>query len=80
MFIFPVPITVIQQLESLRARFCWGADRDDRCMHWIRWDRVTGSRADGGLDSLYSFNSALLLLLKMLIRVLRIVLFMPYVF
>lgn len=37
-------------------------DLDDKCMHWIRWDRMMASRADGGLGvgSLYSFNRAML--------------------
>ncbi|XP_052625816.1 uncharacterized protein LOC128132862 [Lactuca sativa] len=59
---FLAPISVLKVLESLRARFFWGADIDERRMHWVRWDRVLTSRDDGGLGigSLFSFNRALI--------------------
>ncbi|KAL4584913.1 hypothetical protein LXL04_009524 [Taraxacum kok-saghyz] len=57
-----VPLTVLKTLETLRARFFWGADVGERKLHWVRWDRVLSSIQDGGLGvgSLFSFNRAML--------------------
>ncbi|GJX41629.1 RNA-directed DNA polymerase, eukaryota, partial [Tanacetum coccineum] len=52
MYIFKVPVTVLQMLESLRARFFWGADLGDRKLHWIvdnpnaLWARIVSSIHD----------------------------------
>ncbi|GJU95115.1 RNA-directed DNA polymerase, eukaryota, reverse transcriptase zinc-binding domain protein [Tanacetum coccineum] len=62
MYIFKVLVTVLQMLESLRARFFWGADLGERKLHWIVWNRVLTARDSGGLGlgSLAAFNKALL--------------------
>ena len=62
MSVFSVPVTVLKNLESLRARFFWGADQGEKRMHWMRWDRVLTSQEEGGLGigSLFSFNRAML--------------------
>lgn len=63
MSIYLVSLTIINNLERLRASFLWGADLDDCRMHWIREDMVLASRDVGGLGvgSLFAFNRALLL-------------------
>nr|GFA90871.1 reverse transcriptase domain, reverse transcriptase zinc-binding domain protein [Tanacetum cinerariifolium] len=62
MSIYKVPVTVLKMLESLRARFFWGADLGERKLHWIAWNRVLSARDSGGLGvgSLDAFNKALL--------------------
>nr|GEW10881.1 RNA-directed DNA polymerase, eukaryota [Tanacetum cinerariifolium] len=62
MSIYKVPVTVLKMLESLRARFFWGADLGERKLHWIAWNRVVSARDSGGLGvgSLVAFNKALL--------------------
>ncbi|PWA47507.1 RNA-directed DNA polymerase, eukaryota [Artemisia annua] len=62
MSIYKVPATVLKLLESLRARFFWGADLGERKLHWIAWNRVLSSRDSGGLGvgSMAAFNKALL--------------------
>lgn len=54
MSVFPVPISVIRSLEALRAlraRFFWGGDLGERCMHCVSWDRVLASKKEGGLGA-----------------------------
>ena len=62
MSIYKVPVTVLKLLESIRARFFWGADLGERKMHWIAWNRILPSLDVGGLGigSLGAFNNALL--------------------
>lgn len=62
MSIFVVPIFVVNTLESLRARFFWGTDLDERCMDSIRWNRILAQKKEGviGVGSLFSLNRALL--------------------
>lgn len=59
---FMVPSSVINSLECLRSIFFWGADLEDTCMHWVRWDRVLADKKEDGIGigSLFSFNRALL--------------------
>lgn len=47
--LFPTLLMVPRLLEFLRVRFFRGTDLDERCMHWLRWDRVLTSKANGGL-------------------------------
>lgn len=63
MSIYAVPLTVIRDLERLRSTFFWGADLNDRRMHWVRWDKLLTPKEFGGLGigSLFAFNRALLL-------------------
>ncbi|GJT59199.1 hypothetical protein Tco_1002732 [Tanacetum coccineum] len=66
-----VPSTVTSKLlESLRARFFWGADLGERKLHWIAWNRCFSSRDSGGLGvgSLAAFNKALLFKWKWRLR------------
>ena len=49
MSVFLTPLSVLKALEEMRARFFWGANRDERRMHWVRWYIVITSREEGGL-------------------------------
>ena len=62
MSIFMVPTLVLKSLETLCSRFFWGAELDDRCIHWVQWDKVLVARKEGGLGvgSLFSFNRAMI--------------------
>lgn len=63
MSMFLVLITMLNSLERMKASFFWGADLDDRRMHWVKWDRIVASRDDGGMGvwSVFAYNRALLL-------------------
>ncbi|GKA64157.1 RNA-directed DNA polymerase, eukaryota, reverse transcriptase zinc-binding domain protein [Tanacetum coccineum] len=62
MSLFPVPVTVLRDLEGVRAHFFWGADIGEKKLHWVSWSRVMASRLEGGLGvgSLFSLNRAML--------------------
>ena len=62
MSVFLALISVLKDLEGLRATLFWGADSDERRMHWVRWDRFLASRDEGGLGigNLFSFNRAMI--------------------
>ena len=59
---FKVPKTVIKYLESVRSRFFWGSEGDERKISWVKWDVLLNSKEKGGLEvgSLSAFNYALL--------------------
>ena len=62
MSLFKVPVGVVKKLESLRARFFWGAVDGERKICWVKWDCILNSLDKGGLGvgSLSAFNQALL--------------------
>lgn len=47
----------------MREKFFWGADVDERRMHWVRWDKVLAVKEEGGLrvGNFFSFNRAMML-------------------
>ncbi|XP_071727252.1 uncharacterized protein [Rutidosis leptorrhynchoides] len=59
---FRVPRGIIHHLESLRARFIWGGSKEERKIHWVKWDVINKSKEKGGLGvvRLDSLNKALL--------------------
>nr|GEV02404.1 RNA-directed DNA polymerase, eukaryota, reverse transcriptase zinc-binding domain protein [Tanacetum cinerariifolium] len=60
--LFPVPVTICNSLESIRARFFWGSETSRKKIPWISWNSVIASKHFGGLGigSLYSLNHALI--------------------
>lgn len=59
---FLLPITTCQEIEKATARFFWGATEEERKHHWIGWDVLTRTKAEGGIGfkELYCFNIAML--------------------
>ncbi|GKB01175.1 RNA-directed DNA polymerase, eukaryota [Tanacetum coccineum] len=55
-------VAVLKDLESIRRDFFHGADKVDRKMVWVHWEKVLASKNSGGLgvSSLYATNRALL--------------------
>ncbi|GKC67240.1 RNA-directed DNA polymerase, eukaryota, reverse transcriptase zinc-binding domain protein, partial [Tanacetum coccineum] len=60
--LFPIPAQVNKQLESMRSRFFWGIDDNEKKIQWAKWDTILNSKEKGGLDvgSLWASNQALL--------------------
>ncbi|KAL4591885.1 hypothetical protein LXL04_004859 [Taraxacum kok-saghyz] len=60
--LFKMPGIVHQRMETLRAKFFWGIDENERKIHWTKWDLVLNGLDNGGLavGSLHAFNQALL--------------------
>ncbi|GKC04918.1 RNA-directed DNA polymerase, eukaryota [Tanacetum coccineum] len=59
---YKAPAAVLLYLESIRRDFFHGADKVDRKMVWVRWEKVLASKNSGGLgvSSLYATNRAFL--------------------
>ena len=62
MSIFKVPVGVAKNLETLRARFFWGAADGEKKISWVKWGVVLNSKENGGLGvgSIQALNKALL--------------------
>nr|GEV55876.1 RNA-directed DNA polymerase, eukaryota [Tanacetum cinerariifolium] len=62
MSIFKVPMKVLQNMESIRARFFNGADVNSQKPSWVRWKSVLIAKDVGGLgvSSLFALNRALM--------------------
>ncbi|GJY38702.1 putative RNA-directed DNA polymerase, eukaryota, reverse transcriptase zinc-binding domain protein [Tanacetum coccineum] len=60
--IFKAPDTVIKVMESLRASFFWGSNKDNKKIAWVKWSNILTSFDKGGLGvgSLKAFNVSLL--------------------
>ncbi|XP_071694267.1 uncharacterized mitochondrial protein AtMg00310-like [Rutidosis leptorrhynchoides] len=61
--LFKCPEGVINALESLRAKFFWGASEGNSRMHWVKWEKTLKAFDKGGLriGSLRAFNQASLI-------------------
>ncbi|XP_062021093.1 uncharacterized protein LOC133737577 [Rosa rugosa] len=59
---FEVPIHLCNEMHSLMAKFWWGSIEEDKKIHWLSWDRLCCSKAEGGLGfrNMHHFNLALL--------------------
>nr|GEX05253.1 RNA-directed DNA polymerase, eukaryota, reverse transcriptase zinc-binding domain protein [Tanacetum cinerariifolium] len=62
MSIFKVPTKVIQNMESIRARFFNGVNVNSKKPSWVRWKSVLAAKDVGGLgvSSLFALNRALM--------------------
>ncbi|GJV26540.1 RNA-directed DNA polymerase, eukaryota, reverse transcriptase zinc-binding domain protein [Tanacetum coccineum] len=60
MSIFKVPMRVLQNMESIRARFFNGTDVNSKKPSWVRWKSVLVDKDVGGLgvSSLFALNRA----------------------
>uniref|UniRef100_A0A2N9HU09 Reverse transcriptase domain-containing protein n=1 Tax=Fagus sylvatica TaxID=28930 RepID=A0A2N9HU09_FAGSY len=59
---FRLPKAWCEEVNGLIARYWWGQKKDERKLHWIKWDKLCTAKAEGGLGfrNLHSFNTALL--------------------
>ncbi|XP_062014459.1 uncharacterized protein LOC133730987 [Rosa rugosa] len=59
---FLLPRTLCDSLHQMCARFWWGCKGDNRKIHWLSWEKLCNSKADGGMGfrDLYAHNLALL--------------------
>lgn len=60
--LFKAPTKILKELESIRSRFFWGGNSDNRKIHWVAWDKTLADHSVGGLGigSLKALNNALL--------------------
>ncbi|CAN1788506.1 LINE-1 retrotransposable element ORF2 protein, partial [Linum perenne] len=59
---FKLPATLITKMDSLISRFWWSGDAKRRSIHWCSANKLTRSKASGGLGfrSFKDFNTAFL--------------------
>ena len=59
---FCLPKAWCEEVNGLIARYWWGKKKDERKLHWIKWDKLCTTKAEGwlGFRNLHSFNIALL--------------------
>ena len=62
MSLFAIPDCVLNEINSLCARFWWGARNMERKMHWVSWEKLCLPKSHGGMGfrDLRVFNQALL--------------------
>lgn len=63
MYVFKVPIGVVEDIKKLMSSYIWGRYDGGRMISWISWDQVCNSVESGGLGlgSLRRKNEALLI-------------------
>ncbi|XP_058784057.1 uncharacterized protein LOC131658822 [Vicia villosa] len=59
---YKIPDSCCAEIESMLARFWWGAKNGEKTIHWTRWDNLTIAKGDGGLGfrGIRYFNTSLL--------------------
>ena len=59
---FQLPKTWCDEISSLISSYWWGQQRDERKVHWVKWESLCVPKIDGGLGfrNLHFFNTALL--------------------
>uniref|UniRef100_A0A2N9ELG4 Reverse transcriptase zinc-binding domain-containing protein n=1 Tax=Fagus sylvatica TaxID=28930 RepID=A0A2N9ELG4_FAGSY len=59
---FRLPKAWCDEVNSLIAKYWWGQSKDERKIHWLKWDKLCTSKEDGGMGfrNLHMFNTALL--------------------
>lgn len=62
MSVFHIPDSLLQEIQSMCARFWWGCAGAERTMHWVSWEKLCLPKAMGGMGfrDMKSFNLALL--------------------
>nr|XP_027088553.1 uncharacterized protein LOC113709907 [Coffea arabica] len=62
MSVFKPPKGLCKELNSIMANYWWGSKRNKRKIHWMSWNKLTETKAKGGLRfrDLKDFNMALL--------------------
>ena len=62
MSLFAIPEGILNEINSMCARFWWGARGTERKMHWVSWEKLCLPKSHGGMGfrDLRVFNQALL--------------------
>ena len=59
---FKIPLGLCEEIESLTLKFWWDQQGDRRKIHWVCWEVLCQSKAEGGMGfkDLALFNDAFL--------------------
>ena len=60
--VFQLTLKLCDELDAMCAKFWWGQVRDERKIHWQRWEKLTRSKKEGGMGfrDLRAFDLAML--------------------
>lgn len=61
MSVFKLPRGLCEDIQQAIASFWWGSKKDQRHIHWARWERLCSAKGKGGMGfkDLLSFNQAM---------------------
>ncbi|XP_058725977.1 uncharacterized mitochondrial protein AtMg00310-like [Vicia villosa] len=61
MSLFILPDGIVSDIEKMLNSFWWGGGTNHNCIRWMAWDKLTGTKNEGGLGfrDLKSFNLAM---------------------
>ncbi|KAH9658603.1 putative reverse transcriptase/RNA-dependent DNA polymerase [Citrus sinensis] len=62
MSVFKIPMGVCDDIQKMVAKFWWGSKREERNIHWAKWEKMSQAKCLGGMGfhDFSSFNRALL--------------------
>ncbi|PNX73684.1 ribonuclease H [Trifolium pratense] len=62
MSVYLLPDSTIKDIERMMNSFWWGGGVNNKGIRWLAWDRMTHSKAEGGMGfrDLHSFNLAMI--------------------
>ncbi|KAH9658155.1 hypothetical protein KPL70_023379 [Citrus sinensis] len=62
MSVFKIPMGVCDDIKKMVAKFWWGSKREERNIHWAKWENMSQAKCLGGMGfhDFSSFNRALL--------------------
>ncbi|XP_058742418.1 uncharacterized protein LOC131614899 [Vicia villosa] len=61
MSLFILPDGIVKDIKKMLNSFWWGGGNNPNCIKWMAWDRLTGTKNEGGLGfrDLKAFNMAM---------------------
>ena len=60
---FKLPKGLIKELETLIRKFWWGYNKENKKVHWVKWERLCEDKERGGglgFKDIEKFNDSLL--------------------
>jgi len=59
---FDITKEICTQISTMICRYWWSNQDKEKKMHWVRWDKLTEPKGEGGLGfrDIYTFNLAML--------------------
>jgi hypothetical protein len=59
---FLIPNETCKKIKTTIANYWWGSSADSRHLHWMKWERLTSPKVQGGMGfhDLHLFNRAML--------------------
>lgn len=62
MSVFKIPISLCDDIQKAIAKFWWRSKDDERCIHWVKWERMCKAKIREGMGfrDFVCFNQALI--------------------